>query len=243
MNQFNNITKKFYIIYHKLLINKNEYEFSKELDEILEQCNVENFITIPNIKKIIYYLKNKHIFAYNICLLSYIRSSLLKKYSFSHSDSPIIIIDKLNNYLEYITSYSQINPISDLDNDVFFNIDDEEKTLNKDAWYTATIQEIYDRFLLLTKYFGVDFLLMLGIKQISYDELHSFNSIQLINFYNKIIKKITKKIKNFQDHYNALIDIEFVYARTILTGIFDNITNEYDIIVIEENIVCDNLDD
>lgn len=232
MEQCDDITKIFYVIYHELITNKNESIFVRNFDEIIEKHNIKNFVAILNVKRMIYYLKDKFLLAYKLCLLAYIRSDLLKKCSFCYNESIIKLTDKIDNYLEYIKSYNKIKPISSLDNDEFD--DDEGKTLNKDSWYYETVDEIHKRLILLTKYFGVDFLSNIGIEKMSNIELNEFNSTQLIKFYNNTIKKITKGLKTIHHYCNALIDVEYTYAKTILSHVPDDDTDEFYIIVTEK---------
>ena len=231
MEQYNDITIRFYAIYYKLITNKNENIFVQDFDDTIEKYNIKNFVAILNVKKMVYYLKDKFLLSYKLCLLAYIRSDLLKKCSFCYGESTIKLTDEIDNYLEYIKSYAKIKPISSLDNHDFD--DDEGKTFNKDSWYYETVNEIHKRLILLTKYFDIDFLSNIGIEKISNTELNELNSIQTIKFYNSTIKKITKGLKTIHNYCDALIDVEYTYAKTILSRVPDYDTDEFYIIVTE----------
>jgi hypothetical protein len=108
----------------------------------------------------------------------------------------------------------------------------------KNSWYDATLNEIIERFKLLTYHFGENVLLSMGIKKISRNNVLNMNFKKIIKYYNNIIIKIRKYLKRYSNFCDAFTDIDegyvtclkkFLSSSEIITDGF--YTNKYDIII------------
>jgi hypothetical protein len=204
INDVSDITKQFYIIYYDLLIIKNESIFIENLIKMNNEYNFNNFISINNIKKLIFHLKNENLsLSYKILLLIYIKSDLYNKILFiinEKKDISIFSITEIVNYkINYINSFS-LMPLSIKSENI--------KILNEEKWYYESKYEILNRLEQLHNYFKSSFFKRCEIKMILKSELYSYNYKKINKYYNSIINKIKKIFKKILKLCKVSIEIE-----------------------------------
>jgi hypothetical protein len=243
------ITKFFYIMYDSLIITKNQNKFAGNLSGLLRNFNFTNFKNIINIKILILNLKKEYTFAYKLCLLSYIKCDLFYKiiilfpHIFGDNVTPtdqnsLELVTKKNNkvhddlfYIEAFDLYSYKLSKSEE------SVDNAKTTSN--VWQFETRIEIINSLVLLVEYFTHDILKHMNVKLITYAETKEMTFKQLSKYYNKqvlVIKKSLKKCKQYCDSY---IEVEKSFVMALLTCDDTIYFDDFDVVIETKNTTYD----
>jgi len=249
MENINN-EKQFYLIYYKLILEKNEQLFTRDINNFSKQASIHN---IKDIKSMITKLKNdKLLLSYKILVLLYTKSYLFQKimrYQTNKKREQLItVIETLSKFkkdVEFINSFKLfpliLRPMSSESTHEVLKTGDN-------IWFDVSRTEIIHRIELIIKRFGIIMLHNLKLNIVHYDDILAMNYKQLSKYHNKIINKLKSYIVKTIDNCDEYISIEKSYVITLInydtTIEFDNsdlsIEETTDNII--ENEIFDNCD-
>lgn len=216
-----NKEKQFFLIYYKLILEKNEQLFIRDINIFSKDAKMHN---IKSIKDLITKLKqNNLLLSYKILTFLYTKSYLFDKitkyekkiYKMSQLETVITIHKKFKNDLPFINSFklfpTSLKPLNDESKDQKIIL----KT-NDDYWFDSSKIEILDRLEQIVKRFGIILFHKLGINVVSYNIITTFSYKQLCKYYNKLVIKLRIYILKTIDICDDYINIEKSYVITLI---------------------------
>lgn len=240
---YDDITKFFYVMYENLIAHKNQNNFAGNLNTLLKVHSFGDFKTIKDIKILILNLKSEYKFAYKLCLLSYIKCDLFHKIANIYSldlklkEGKILelVVKKLNeihNNIEYINAFDKYSYKTTMGSEVLSNT-------NMNMWEFETRREIINSLILIVERFGIEDLKTMSVKIITYGDTLTMSFKELSKYYNKQIMHIKKSLKMRKQYCDSFIEIEKSFVMALIT--FDE-TIEFDDfdIVIESKLLNQN---
>lgn len=235
----NDITKFFYIIYNNLLEKNNENKFAYNLVLFLKKFCFVQFKNIKNVKSLILNLKFKYKFAYKLCILLYIKCDLFHKlskiynfdFAINETKTLELVVTKLqvlHNNILYINafdlySYKKIND----------NIDMLNNDLKKESnsWEYETRNEIIHSLVLLVKHFGLKELELMGVKLIKYSDTINMTFKELSKYYNKQIVKVENTLKLRKQFCESFIELEKAFVMALITFDHEIYFDDFEILI------------
>ena len=249
MENISNITKDFYVLYHELLISKNEDNFINNLMKFGNMYNLNEFIDILDIKKLIFHLKDiKLIMSHKILLLLYIKADLYSK--LLHFDNePTIksneilrIIETIQNNITFVEAFNSFpETIDQINTDDNINIENN----HKNYWYIETQLEIFNRLEQLFTFFTKSFFEKYDIQLILKSDLLNSNYIKILQYYDFLLRKIKIILNKSLKLCDAYIEVE---KTIVLMFLSDDISldinlGKYNLIIEDEDSNSDTSDD
>lgn len=233
------ITKFFYVIYDILLTNKNQNKFASNLCCLLRKFCFGDFKNILNIKILTLNLKKEYQFAYKLCLLSYIKCDLFHKlaniYQFDLKSNETktleLVVKKIYLihddilYVDAFDLYSYKTNIGD-------NIDNISTVINTQlTWEFETRTEIIRSLMLLVERFTIEVLKKMNVKIIMYKDTINMSFKELSKYYNKQVVKIDKALKLRKQYCDSFIEVEKSFITALIS--FDDTIyfDDFDIVV------------
>jgi len=238
LDNYDDITKFFYVMYDSLLKHKNQNKFACNLVSLLKNFYFTNFKNIKNIKKLTLNLKHEHQFAYKLCLLSYIKCDLFYKLSnmfdFNQNVNETkileLIINQLNiinNDIMYIDSFDLYSYKKINDNIDMISNTEQKQTI----WEYETRNVIIQSLVLLVEHFTLTELKKMGVKIIKYSDTFDMSFNELSKYYNKQLVKIYNCLQLRKQYCESFIEVEKSFIMALIN--FDDIIyfDDFDIIV------------
>lgn len=233
------ITKYFYIMYDSLLTNKNQNKFASNLCSLLKTFCFGDFKNILNIKILTLNLKKDYTFAYKLCLLLYIKCDLFHKianiyqFNLKSNETKILelVVKKLNLihddilYIEAFDLYSYKVNIGD-------NVDNISTEINtRSTWEFETRNEIIRSLVLLVEHFTLEVLKNMNVKIITYADTFNMTFKELSKYYNKQLVKIDKALNLRKQYCDSFIEVEKSFITSLIT--FDDTIyfDDFDVVI------------
>lgn len=233
------ITKFFYIMYDSLLTNKNQNKFASNLCCLLKTFCFGDFKNILNIKILTLNLKQDYRFAYKLCLLLYIKCDLFHKLAniyqldLKSNETKILelIVKKLGSihddilYINAFDLYSYKHDINDNIDDISTGIDTQS------TWEFETRNEIIRSLVLLVEHFTIEVLEKMNVKIIMYSDTLNMSFKELSKYYNKQVVKIDKALKNRKQYCDSFIEVEKSFVTALITFDDEIYFDDFDIVI------------
>lgn len=231
-NNLDNLSIAFYLIYDMLLKTKNESQYILLFLEFLDNIKLHLFMTILNIRNLIFTLKSENLIdSYKITLLAFAKSEISNQILThlqltDHTISFELICFNLSKFKKnkmYIDSHKliplTIRSVIDSKN--------EKKLLPTEiTWQFETRIEIINRLICLREYFKLEELQKFNIKNIMYDDVCKMSFKKLAKYYNKTIDKIKNYISKIIELCETFLDIEKTFVSSIMKSNNSNSKNE-----------------